>query len=98
MGLSIRAYARHRGVSDTAVHKAIRTGRITPEADGTIDPDRADRDWTRNSEPPKAGTGSRTVKVRVAEDPAPNLATGLPAGGTTLVQARTVNEVVKAQT
>ncbi len=98
MGLSIRAYARHRGVSDTAVHKAIRTGRITPEADGTIDPDRADRDWTRNSEPPKAGTGSRTVKVRVAGDPAPNLATGLPAGGTTLVQARTVNEVVKAQT
>ena len=98
MGLSIRAYARHRGVSDTAVHKAIRTGRITPEADGTIDPDRADRDWTRNSEPPKAGTGSRTVKVRVAEDPAPNLATGLPAGGTTLLQARTVNEVVKAQT
>ena len=98
MGISIRAYARHRGVSDTAVHKAIRTGRITPEADGTIDPDRADRDWTRNSEPPKAGTGSRTVKVRVAGDPAPNLATGLPAGGTTLVQARTVNEVVKAQT
>ncbi|WP_281916019.1 elements of external origin [Caldimonas thermodepolymerans] len=98
MGISIRAYARHRGVSDTAVHKAIRTGRITPEADGTIDPDRADRDWTRNSEPPKAGTGSRTVKVRVAEDPAPSLATGLPAGGTTLVQARTVNEVVKAQT
>ena len=98
MGISIRAYARHRGVSDTAVHEAIRTGRITPEADGTIDPDRADRDWTRNSEPPKAGTGSRTVKVRVAEDPAPNLAAGLPAGGTTLVQARTVNEVVKAQT
>lgn len=98
MGISIRAYARHRGVSDTAVHKAIRTGRITPEADGTIDPDRADRDWTRNSEPPKAGTGSRTVKVRVAGDPTPNLATGLPAGGTTLVQARTVNEVVKAQT
>lgn len=98
MGLSIRAYARHRGVSDTAVHKAIRAGRITPEADGTIDPDKADRDWTRNSEPPKAGTGSRTVKVRVAGDPAPNLATGLPAGGTTLVQARTVNEVVKAQT
>jgi len=42
MGLSIRAYARHRGVSDTAVHKAIRAGRITPEADGTIDPDKAD--------------------------------------------------------
>jgi hypothetical protein len=41
MGLSIRAYARHRGVSHVAVHKAIDTGRITPEADGTIDPDAA---------------------------------------------------------
>ena len=27
MGISIRAYARHRGVTDTAVHKAIRAGR-----------------------------------------------------------------------
>ena len=35
MGISIRAYARHRGVTDTAVHKAIRAGRITPEADGS---------------------------------------------------------------
>jgi hypothetical protein len=30
MGLSIRAYARHRGVSHVAVRKAIDTGRITP--------------------------------------------------------------------
>ena len=41
MGLSIRAYARHRGVSDAAVRKAIAAGRITPEADGTVDPERA---------------------------------------------------------
>jgi hypothetical protein len=32
-GFADRDYARHRGVSDTAVHKAIRAGRITPEAD-----------------------------------------------------------------
>ena len=38
MGLSIRAYARHRGVSHVAVKKAIDTGRITPLPDGTIDP------------------------------------------------------------
>ena len=37
MGISIRAYARHRGVSDTAVRKAIKTGRITKERDGSID-------------------------------------------------------------
>ena len=98
MGLSIRAYARHRGVSDTAVHKAIRAGRITPEADGTIAPDKADRDWARNSQPPKEGTGAKAAKVQVADDPAPNLAAGLPAGGTSLLHARTVNEVVKAQT
>ena len=38
MGLSIRAYARHRGVSHVAVKKAIDSGRITPEPDGTIEP------------------------------------------------------------
>jgi hypothetical protein len=96
MGISIRAYARHRGVTDTAVHKAIRAGRITPEADGSIDPDRADLEWARNTDTPRAGTRTQAVKVAVpeasADAPAP------PAGGTSLLQARTVNEVVKAQT
>ena len=95
MGISIRAYARHRGVTDTAVHKAIRAGRITPEADGTIDADRADREWARNSDAPKAGTRAKAAKVAVPEGDGP---AALPAGGTSLLQARTVNEVVKAQT
>ncbi|MGD7268141.1 elements of external origin, partial [Ralstonia pseudosolanacearum] len=56
MGISIRAYARHRGVSDAAVRKAIAAGRITPEADGTIDTDRADAEWARNTEAPRTGT------------------------------------------
>ena len=80
MGLSIRAYARHRGVSDTAVHKAIRAGRITPEADGTIDPERADRDWAKNSDSPREGTARRaetvTIKVSSAESTAPTLKSG----------------------
>lgn len=96
MGISIRAYARHRGVTDTAVHKAIRAGRITPEADGSIDAGRADLEWARNTDTPRAGTRKQAVKVAVpetaADAPAP------PAGGTSLLQARTVNEVVKAQT
>ena len=98
MGISIRAYARHRGVSDTAVHKAIRAGRITPEVDGRIDPVKADREWAKNSDTPKEGTPHRaetvTVKAPVAESTTPTLNTG----GTSLLQARTVNEVVKAQT
>ena len=36
MGLSIRTYARHRGVSHVAVKKAIDTGRISQLPDGTI--------------------------------------------------------------
>ncbi len=49
MGLSIRAYARHRGVSPGAVHKALKSGRITKETDGTIDPDKSDKNWRNNT-------------------------------------------------
>lgn len=92
MGLSIRAYARHRGVSDTAVHKATRAGRITPEADGSIDPDRADREWAKNSDTPKEGTKRRAETVAVKEPASDPVAPALNAGGTSLLQARTVND------
>ena len=109
MGLSIRAYARHRGVTDTAVHKAIRSGRINALADGTIDPDQADAQWARNTSAPKTGTQRPTVKVKVPEVDgdsagdrggagASNNTSSGGSGGTSLLQARTVNEVVKAQT
>ncbi len=45
MGVSRRAYARHRGVSDMAVRKAIASGRIVLEDDGTIDPVKPDRSF-----------------------------------------------------
>jgi len=45
MGLSRRAYAALRGVHESAVRKAIATGRIATEADGTIDAARADAMW-----------------------------------------------------
>ncbi|MCW2311455.1 elements of external origin [Rhodoferax antarcticus] len=64
MGLSIRAYARHRGVTDTAVHKAIRSGRITPEPDGTVDANRADLEWDRNTDSPRQGTKQKAVTVK----------------------------------
>ncbi len=115
MGLSIRAYARHRGVTDTAVHKAIRSGRINALADGTIDADQADAQWERNTSSPKTGTQRPTIKVKVPEvdgdvggersgtGAANNTSSGgggagSGTGGTSLLQARTVNEVVKAQT
>lgn len=57
MSLSIRAYARHRealglpGATDAAVRKAIKAGRITKNADGTIDPAKADAQWAGQTDP-----------------------------------------------
>ncbi|WP_052340947.1 hypothetical protein [Salinarimonas rosea] len=53
MGLSIRAYAKRRGVSDKAVRKARDSGRIAAAFldDGTIDPAVADELWERNTNP-----------------------------------------------
>lgn len=51
MGISRRAYARHRGCVESAVRKAIKAGRITLEPDGTIDPERADAEWNSQTDP-----------------------------------------------
>ena len=53
MGMSRRQYAAHRGVSHTAVSKAVRTGRISVLEDGTIDPEQADREWAAQTDPSK---------------------------------------------
>jgi hypothetical protein len=117
MGLSIRAYARHRGVSHVAVKKAIDTGRITPLPDGTIDPVAADAQWAANTtlthrsvaaeprEAPQAPAAARempqvpaSASTRPQRDAADPPTPALSTGGTSLLQARTVNEVVKAQT
>ena len=103
MGLSIRAYARHRGVSHVAVKKAIDTGRITPEANGTIEPNRADLEWAQNTVAARKPVAAKTTApaaepIRPASAPVEPVAPPLSAGGTSLLQARTVNEVVKAQT
>ena len=57
MGLSIRAYAAQRGerglpgASHTAVRKALASGRIALESDGSIDPVRADAAWAVRTDP-----------------------------------------------
>lgn len=91
MGLSIRAYARHRGVSHVAVMKAIESGRISQEADGTVNPEQADREWEKNTASPRTRS---SMQNQAAESISPTLS----PNGTSLLQARTVNEVVKAQT
>lgn len=46
--VSLRAYARHRGVTLGAVQTAIKAQRITT-IDGKIDPEKADAEWTANT-------------------------------------------------
>lgn len=113
MGLSRRAYARHRGVSDMAVRKAIASGRIAVEEDGTIDPEKADRAWASASDPAQlrpSPNAKATSQPRGTPRPVPMAAvetvretlreSGEATPGTgnmTFVQARTANEVIKAQ-
>jgi|SRR5690625_1492916 len=53
MGVSRRKYAQMRGVSESAVRKAIASGRISVEANGTIDPAKADAQWDAQTDPAK---------------------------------------------
>lgn len=50
-GVSVRAYARARGVSHTAIQKAIKAGRVTLLASGKIDPTTADEQLSARSDP-----------------------------------------------
>jgi hypothetical protein len=49
--VSLRGYAKHRGVTLRAVQKAIQSGRIRTTPEGQIDPAQADADWERNTGP-----------------------------------------------
>ena len=101
MGLSIRAYARRRGVSHVAVMKAIKAGRIEVEGDGTIDPAKADAAWAGSTLPNKAPVAESGLKpvadIAVGSVRETLKEQGLPASGNiTFVQARTAHEIAKA--
>jgi hypothetical protein len=49
--VSLRAYARHRGVSLRAVQKAIQAGRIEKSPGGKIDVQIADTQWDTRTAP-----------------------------------------------
>ena len=112
MGVSLRAYARHRGElglpggSLTAVQKAIAAKRITALPDGTIDPERADQEWKRNtfagnapSRPP-ATPRSRSSAPKTAAAPPPVMPPPVSAMSDPVGQylrSRAVNETYKAK-
>ncbi len=67
MKLSLRAYAKHRGVSEAAVRKAIKQGRITKNSNGKVDPKTADQDWQKNTDPAQIKITDKTESVRKAQ-------------------------------
>jgi hypothetical protein len=106
MGVSIRAYARGRGCTEGAVRKAIAAKRITPNPDGTIDPERANQEWDRNT------FAGKTLHQATRPQAVPRSAPAPPRGGpglssqpdvssdpvTAYLRARAVSETFKAKT
>lgn len=93
--LSLRTYAKHRGVAMSAVQKAIQSGRITTNQAGKIDSDRADAEWKANTRqqqqrrPAGARVPARTSVASVVESERTETA---GAGGLDYFRARAVRE------
>ena len=105
-GVSQRAYARLRGVALSAVQKAIATKRITPNPDGSIDPERANQEWERNT------FAGKTLHQATRPQAVPRSAPAPSRGGPSMqsqpdvssdpvaayLRARAVSETFKAKT
>lgn len=102
MGISLRAYARMRGCSLTAVQKAIASKRITTLQDGTIDPERANQEWAKNTfagqtigRRPTAPAPSRGGSAQPPVIPQAGEVSSDPVAA--YLRARAVNETFKAK-
>jgi hypothetical protein len=108
---SNRELARQIGVSETAVRRAEKAGRIRREADGAWDLARVKAAWARNTDRaqqrrqhgamkpvPEAALGAVRETLREHGEPIAAGAPGSsPGQAMTFMQARTANEVLKAQ-
>lgn len=86
--MSQSEYARRRGVSREAVSKAVRERRISVDAQGRLNPDVADAEWTRNTLPRPTPTAAK---------PAADVPTSAGGRLITLVEAKTKREWALAQ-
>jgi hypothetical protein len=111
-GLSERQYAARAGLSRGAIQKAKEAGRLVLFADGSIDAAASDERRSAMTDPAKSRAAPKaTAAPKPKLKPVPEAAVasvgetlreeGLPApvagGGTTFLQAKTANEVLKAQ-
>jgi len=97
---SNRELARQLGVSETAIRKAAKTGRIKKEPGGGWDLAKVRAGWGDNTDQaqqrsrmkpvPEAAVGAVRETLREQGEP-------IASGAMTYMQARTANEVLKAQ-
>ncbi|KNX40684.1 hypothetical protein ROE7235_03911 [Roseibaca ekhonensis] len=105
-GLSERQYAARVGLSRGAIQKAKAAGRLVLHADGSIDPDASDARRAESTDPSKTRKPPAPKRKPVPEAAVSavgdtlkeqGLAAPATGGGTTFLQAKTANEVLKAQ-
>ncbi|MCC6008410.1 MAG: hypothetical protein JJU40_12110, partial [Rhodobacteraceae bacterium] len=104
--MSERRYAAHVGLSRGAIQKAKEAGRLVLHADGSIDAAASDALRATTTDPSKTRRPPAPKLKPVPEaavaavgDTLREQGLSAPAvgGGTTLLQAKTANEVLKAQ-
>ncbi len=105
-GMSERQYAAHAGLSRGAIQKAKTAERLVLFADGSIDAEASDRRRVETTDPSKIRK-SPAPKLKPVPEAAvaavgdtlreQGLAVPAVGGGTTFLQAKTANEVLKAQ-
>ena len=107
-GMSERQYAAHVGLSRGAIQKAKAAGRLVLHADGWIDAAASDARRAETTDPSKTAQSRPQPKLqaraRRRRSPPSATRSGNRAwprrptgGGTTFLQAKTANEVLKAQ-
>ena len=111
-GLSERQYAARVGLSRGAIQKAKEAGRLVLLADGSIDAEASDKRRAAMTDPAKSSATPKSPAAPKAKlKPVPEaavasvgetlreegLAAPVAGGGTTFLQAKTANEVLKAQ-
>ena len=91
-GMSERQYAAHVGLSRGAIQKAKTAERLVLYPDGSINAAASDARRAETTDP------SKTRKPPAPKlKPVPEAAVAAVGGGTTFLQAKTANEVLKAQ-
>ena len=105
-GMSERQYAAHVGLSRGAIQKAKTAGRLVLHEDGSIDAAASDRLRAETTDPSKTRKPPAPKRKPVPEAAVSavgdtlreqGMSAAVTGGGTTFLQAKTANEVLKAQ-